>query len=140
MAQHRYVVGFAFTSDRKAVLLIRKTRPRWQAGLLNGVGGHVEEGETFLAAMAREFEEESALVVPEDAWKHVLVVQGADYELHVFGTVTDTVLSAKQTTDEELVLLELTNLWTAEVIPNLRWMIPLCLDGRVSCPFRIVEG
>ena len=40
----RMVVGFAFTEDRRSVILIRKNRPEWQAGRLNGVGGHIEPG------------------------------------------------------------------------------------------------
>jgi hypothetical protein len=36
-----YVVGFAFDTDGR-VALIRKNRPEWQAGRLNGIGGHVE--------------------------------------------------------------------------------------------------
>ena len=37
-----YVCGFLFSPDRKKVLLIRKRRPAWQAGKLNGVGGKVD--------------------------------------------------------------------------------------------------
>ena len=36
-----YVCGLLFSVDRTRVLLIRKRRPAWQAGRLNGVGGKV---------------------------------------------------------------------------------------------------
>ena len=38
MIQH-YACGFLFSQDRTRVVLIRKRRPAWQAGKLNGVGG-----------------------------------------------------------------------------------------------------
>ena len=57
----RYVVGFLLNYDRTQVVLIRKNRPAWQAGHLNGVGGKIEMGETPIEAMTREFEEETGL-------------------------------------------------------------------------------
>lgn len=54
-----YAVGFYFDRSREHVWLIRKARPDWQAGKLNGIGGKVEPGESVLQAMRREFEEEA---------------------------------------------------------------------------------
>jgi hypothetical protein len=34
-----YVVGFLFSPSGAEVVLIRKARPSWQSGLLNGIGG-----------------------------------------------------------------------------------------------------
>ena len=45
-----YVVGLLFSPDRNTVVLINKTKPDWQAGKLNGVGGKIEEGESPLNA------------------------------------------------------------------------------------------
>src|SRR5690349_13991679 len=42
--QQAYALGFLFDGTGR-VVLIRKRRPAWQAGLLNGVGGKVEPGE-----------------------------------------------------------------------------------------------
>ena len=55
----KYVVGFMFDTSLTNVALIRKTKPAWQAGLLNGIGGKVEAGESFDDAMVREFSEEA---------------------------------------------------------------------------------
>lgn len=54
-----YVLGFVFSPDLREVYLIRKNRPEWQRGLLNGIGGKIEQGETDAAAMHREAFEES---------------------------------------------------------------------------------
>ena len=65
-----YACGFLFSLDRQRVLLIRKRRPAWQAGKLNGLGGKIEPGETPDAAARREVLEETGLVVPhvEHLW------------------------------------------------------------------------
>lgn len=54
-----YVLGFCFDTRLVMVLLIRKTRPEWVAGRLNGVGGKVRDGEAPVQAMGREFSEEA---------------------------------------------------------------------------------
>ena len=51
----RYVLGFAFDPRMDRVMLIKKTRPAWQAGRLNGIGGHIEQDELSCEAMRREF-------------------------------------------------------------------------------------
>lgn len=65
-----YVLGFMFNLAESKVLLVWKNRPAWQAGKLNGVGGKIEEGETPIQAMNREFAEETGFVskhyIPEE--------------------------------------------------------------------------
>ena len=63
-----YVLGFAFTKDLKQVALIRKKRPEWQAGKLNGIGGKVNINEVPLLAMVREFQEEACLNTSVLGW------------------------------------------------------------------------
>lgn len=53
------VVGFAFDDKLLNVALIKKKKPEWQKGYLNGVGGKVKDGEGYHEAMTREFEEET---------------------------------------------------------------------------------
>lgn len=59
----QYCCGFLFHPTYNEVLLIEKRRPEWQRGLLNGVGGHVEDGEAPYVAMVREFKEEVGVEV-----------------------------------------------------------------------------
>src|SRR4051812_3192633 len=65
---NQYVCGFAFDLLGRLVL-IRKKRPEWQAGRLNGVGGHQEPGETPEVAMAREFYEETGVGCRAENWR-----------------------------------------------------------------------
>lgn len=123
--------GFLFSRDRSRVLLIRKRRPAWQAGKLNGLGGKIEPGETALQAMRREFREEAGVDLAE--WQHVLTLSGADdagsgrgWAGHFFRAFGD-IDAARAITDEQLETHPTSPL-PGDTIPNLRWIIPLMLD------------
>jgi 8-oxo-dGTP diphosphatase len=129
-----YACGFLFSPDRREVVLIRKRRPAWQAGKLNGVGGKLEPGETPAQAMEREFVEEAAVRV--GGWREVVVLEGRSSQFdpdgwrgHFFAAVADLAQwsEVRSLTDEPVERHPVDRL-PAEVIPNLRWMIPLMLD------------
>ena len=130
-----YVCGFLFSPDRTRVLLIRKRRPAWQAGRLNGVGGKVEPGESVWDAMRREFREEAAVDLAD--WQEVLVLSGADdagsgrgwagHFFRAFGPLD----AVRAMTDEALEVHPARAL-PDDVIPNLRWMIPMLCDDDVA--------
>ena len=125
-----YVAGFLFSPPLigRCVLLIRKARPAWQAGKLNGIGGHIEPGETPINAMEREFYEEAGLTVLN--WRPVAVLTGKQFIVHFFSAWADVEFfdSARAQTDEPLVRLNLSDMWKAPIIPNLRFLLPLALD------------
>ena len=137
-----YVCGFLFSEDRARVLLIRKRRPAWQAGKLNGLGGKVEPGEDAPDAMRREFREEAGVDVA--SWQHVLTLRGADdagsgrgWAGHFFRAFGD-VDAARATTDEPLEVHPAARV-PADTIPNLRWIIPLMLDDEPAAGVYAVE-
>lgn len=127
-----YTVGFAFSPDLSKVVLIRKKRPNWQVGKLNGVGGHVED-ESIRHCMAREFAEETDVFVPTDRWllfrKNIFVE--AKTQVYFFTVVlTDEELSRVKTcTDEEVVILSAFELGLqSDVVYNLSFLIPEALS------------
>ena len=65
-ARQQYTVLFAFNSDKSKIALIKKNRPDWQKGFYNGIGGKVEENETFVQAATREFFEEAGIVIDNE--------------------------------------------------------------------------
>jgi 8-oxo-dGTP pyrophosphatase MutT (NUDIX family) len=79
------VVGFLFSPDYKKVVLIRKNRPAFCAGKLNGPGGHVEPGESPQDAMPREFHEETEKWVRN--WRPVVSMEFPHLIVHFFATV-----------------------------------------------------
>lgn len=130
-----YVVGFLFDESRQRVVLIQKTKPAWQAGRFNGVGGKVEPGETELAAIRREFREETGLDVPQ--WDIFINMKGKDWTVAAFRAFGD-ISSVKTTTEEEVHSFEIEEL-PEKIISNVRWLIPLALNtnGGIKFPVQI---
>jgi len=137
---HRYVVGFAFTEDRDKVLLVQKLRPRWQRGLLNGIGGKVERDEVSIVAMRRECKEETGLIL---IWKcgGVMRGQGKDsqfkfkaqnWECHFYYAYSDAILDFQQLEDEKLGLFNPRLLRFFTTVPNLDFLIPYGLSEDTS--------
>jgi len=135
----RYVVGFLFDGPAKYVALIRKQKPAWQAGKLNGIGGKIEPGETPLQAMEREFAEEAG--VADLRWQATAVIQGGSFELHVFHAFDGRILSAR-TMEDELVEIHPVQvlLGRRDLMPNLMALIALALDDSgITKPVRLMD-
>lgn len=132
----KYVVGFMINEQRTQVALIQKTKPEWQAGLLNGIGGKVESDESISSAMTREFLEETGQLTYRDEW--TIFLKGHDhnstYEVFFFRSVVHQRLldSLKSPTEEIVTIVNISDLDTLPVIPNLKWAIRMCLDNSVA--------
>lgn len=122
----RYVLGFMFDKNQWGVLLIEKKRPKWQDGKFNGIGGKIEPGENSFQAMRREFKEETG--IDYFHWIPVVTMSGEDWEVIVYTCKTNDVHSFKRMEDEEPHYIGLHELKNFDVIPNLDWLIPMCLD------------
>jgi 8-oxo-dGTP diphosphatase len=129
-----YVVGFAFRNNGKEIALIRKNRPEWQQGLLNGVGGKIEPMESCVRAVAREFAEEAGRVVSFEDWR--LFARITDYEQTwaVYFFVTFCVDWTITRTDEEVVWVKVKDVIRGKIptVPNLRWLVPLARDPQLG--------
>lgn len=122
-----YAVGFAISGDTDTpnVLLIEKARPEWQAGKLNGIGGHIEPGETPHQAMRREFKEETGLLI--HSWGHFLTMEFPGAVIWFFRTRVsqDTLDKAESLTDEKVICMNIDAVTRNNIIPNLAWLVPL---------------
>jgi len=136
----KYCLGFIHENYTKNILLIRKNRPSWQAGFLNGVGGKVELGETSKEAMSRETEEETGFQIPIDNWNLFATLQEKDkFKIDVFNIFVDNLSEFEQKTDEKLEIHEWDKLSKElYIIQNLLWLIPLGLYS-LSNKIDIVE-
>ena len=112
--QELYIVGFGFSSDWSRVVAIRKNRPSPIAGLLCGPGGLYEPGvkdKDVFHAMAREFEEETSVKTTADDWRYISNIKGRNGKpVALFWAQSDEFLKAMQTTDEEVFVLNCSDL------------------------------
>lgn len=124
-----YVVGFAFSADRSKVVLIKKNRPAWQAGKLNGVGGKVDPGETTIAAMAREFFEETGVKTLETDWHYFTKIVGQNGDVSCFRLFNDIALTATTSSDEAVMIVD-TKLDDIRRtgLSNVAWLLGIALD------------
>ena len=134
----RFVVGFAFTQkeEDRRVLLVKKNRPEWQRGRLNGIGGKIEMGEFPEAAMARECLEETGLTLD---WERRGLLKGTNldgrpFECHLFYAYSDQILGFRQNEDEILGLFVPEELHALEIVHSLDFLIPFGLS-RDRLPF-----
>ena len=155
-----FVVGFAFTPDPlpyTRVLLIRKLKPAWQAGLLNGVGGKIDQYvqmdsqssrlERPIEAMVREFHEETGVLSAPEEWQLYAVMHNGVHEHQVFCFESrEPALfdNAKTMEAEELVRVPVSSILHPEfwpLIPNLRSKLMLAIDRESwHRPIELVYG
>lgn len=129
LLQQKYSAGFFFDPSGEQVILVKKNRPKWQAGKLNGIGGHIEPGETPLDAMVREFYEETDVQTMHRDWRPFATVGGNGFIVHFFETRSAFPIY-RTVTDEDIGIYRVDQLLRGSyaMIPNLRWLIPLALD------------
>lgn len=142
-----YVVGFLFDEQFLSVTLIRKLRPDWQRGKLNGIGGKMERGETPVQAMVREFKEETSVEIPaEDWWQFAeLCDDSGDWNVFFFMAQRPDLykIGLRNMTDEQIEVVGVFNVRHCRTIPNLQWLIPMAMqriNERQFWPYMITQG
>ena len=130
----KYVVGLMFSPNLEKVALIRKRRPTWQIGKLNGIGGHIEGDEAPGLAMAREFEEEAG-GPKTSSWVKVAEMSDSygGYILHVFtakGDIEGTG-GCKSKTEEKSEIWPVRDILMVpeeSVVSSLKWLILMSIN------------
>lgn len=122
-----YVVGFAFTEAKNLVLLINKDHPEWQRGLLNGVGGKIEEGETAIQAMHRECNEEVGLKLN---WRSGGMMHGVNndkrpFRCWFFYAYDNRVMNHTQRESEYPALYRTDIIHNLKTIANVQYLVPI---------------
>lgn len=120
-----YVVGFLFRNGGDEVALIRKQKPAWQKGLLNGVGGKIEFDEHPLTAMIREFEEEAGPYIIN--WR-CFAVMTLKHGNKIYFYTSHEIAEVESRTEEEVSWYPVAHLRQYGVLSNLNWLVPLALD------------
>jgi 8-oxo-dGTP pyrophosphatase MutT (NUDIX family) len=130
----RYVLGFCLTPY--GTVLIRKSKPEWQRGKWNGIGGSIEPGETPLDAMVREFQEEAGTHTTRNDWMELLTLGGdgigdtpKPWQMTVFMTYQDLfVESFPYETDEGLTDIQYG--FPDPMDSTAFWLLWMCIDLR----------
>lgn len=129
------VCGFVFDRWSKRVVLIKKEHPEWMKGLWNGVGGHIEPGETASEAMTREFKEETGVEIAFPAWRHFADLRHRGNVINFLAAFEDC--KPKTMTREVVAWHHLASVQHLPIVPNLKYLIPMALDQ--SCGFADIE-
>lgn len=126
-----YCLGFVFTTmDRSHVVLIRKNKPEWQHGLLNGLGGCIEWKDADAhEAMSREYREEAGVWTHDGHWDRFaeLILANGD-RVHCFAGLDGR--PPQTLTDEKVEIHEVWKILRGDesIVYNLKWLLPLALD------------
>lgn len=136
--RQEYVAGFLHDDD--LVAMVEKNRPEWQAGLLNGIGGKIEQSDLLpVSAMTREFEEETGVYISEREWQHFLTLEGTQSRVYCYAAFdTGGWLSKVRTVeDEEIRLIPFEFLDEYYTVPNVKWIVPLMLQRENYRPITV---
>jgi 8-oxo-dGTP diphosphatase len=129
-----YVAGFMFSEDMQKVALIRKLKPDWQKGLLNGIGGKVEPGESVFEAVIREFKEETSLATMGAEWEYFAHLIGKDFVGEPFDvsffTSKGDLSRLRSVTEEKIEILGINSITflRKDMVENIPWLIGLAID------------
>lgn len=134
-----YVAGFLFNQDMSRVVLIEKCRPEFMKGTWNGVGGKIEDGETSIQALNREFEEETGLNTSDVNWFMICTLFGGGWETDFFYGCSSRINEVQTMTDEIVVTCRVDDVWSLPSLPNLKWLMGLALDRNIRLPLIISE-
>jgi ADP-ribose pyrophosphatase YjhB (NUDIX family) len=126
-----YVIGMLYSESFDRVLLIRKTKPDWQAGNFNFPGGKIEKSESANDAIISRFKEETNLQTLPSDWDLFgeMVSKDREYQVLFFAGVYHP-----DRHGEVISLTEEMCWWTPvyalpkNIITNLKWLIPLGIN------------
>ncbi len=127
-----YVAGFMFSPDFENVILIEKEKPEWQKGKYNAIGGKIEAGETPKAAMVREFYEEAFISTKEEDWRPLCIIGDEKYDVYFFFCSSENWRDHITRETEEVFNVRVDDLHIIrfQLIENLNWLIPMCIDKK----------
>ena len=144
----KYTVGFVFDKDLKRVLLITKNKsPKGlegkMIGLLNGLGGKLEVGETIHQGISREVKEECDLNIPPEKWINYCNLNAKFGYVYCFYAIVDSfthsfkniyksneseVVGDYWLYSEETMDTCHENYTILPHMPNIDWLIPMALN------------
>lgn len=129
MNKIEYVSGFLFNENKNKVVLVIKNRPDFQRGKINAVGGKIEENESPIKAITREFWEETGLYFTN--WEKFCEFERKSCILHFFRGTYSNIDEVKTKTDEKIIVLDLNYIDVFDRLPNFDWVFKMALSEGV---------
>lgn len=148
----QYVLGFAFSRNKRDVLLIKKQKPEWQSGLYNGIGGKINEpNEAPIDAMKREFKEETGIFISQRTfmettgtpsfygWEQFATIYVNEHTVHCFRAYTNLIYQCTTNEIEEVSIHKVDKALNYNaMIQNLKVLIPMALDESfIHCEIKL---
>lgn len=127
-----WVCGFLFSVTHHEInvaLLEKRHGPPFLLGKLNGIGGKIELNELRHVAMVREFQEEAGVIIPR--WEKFCTLRVRSYGVvHMFkaNATPEQAAQVAAQEDEPIMWLDVRKLPYYNIVPNLRWLVPLAQD------------
>jgi 8-oxo-dGTP diphosphatase len=116
------------------VVVIRKNRPAWQAGRINFPGGKIEPNESPLEAAVREMAEETGVALTMDQLRPVgLMAKDGAFAIFAFAAESDDFSRVQSLTDEEVSLLDVSELSSPQCLDSLAWLYDRAFNGHSAC-------
>ena len=113
-----YTLGFLFAEDKTRCLMVQKKKPKFMAGLWNGIGGSLNPDESEIVGMCREADEETKLDV---VWVPYAVIHRPQAKIHCFWSSVGKMMKVPKTNDvgEQLDWLNWSQFRCFETVPML---------------------
>jgi 8-oxo-dGTP diphosphatase len=162
----KYVLCVAVDKEHKNVVLIEKLKPDFQKGKYNCPGGKIDEvdyprgvshktpikmveQDAAQCSAHREFLEECGINGEfYTDWEHIITLYSGDenlktyqrdtWEMFIMFNDKMDITQAKSIEAEQVKVFPIDEL-PPNIMPNLKWVIPLCLDGKFKEVIEIKE-
>lgn len=130
---NNYVCGYIFNEIKDKVILVLKDRPDWQKGLLNCVGGSIEDADiTPRHAMVRECLEETGISTGLMDWRKFAFVENTKktYKLFCFTLIVPSKTDIRPGFNETEIVSwhNIPALSYARLVPKTKALIEMALD------------
>jgi 8-oxo-dGTP diphosphatase len=139
-----YVVGLDMDLVHNRIALIHKAPGRINGDLLNGPGGEIRPGESPEGAMAREYFEETGVLVID--WTHFASRRfpTTDVTVYFFYHIGQTCFQVSTQTEEYVAHYRMDILQQEPhlIVPDLDWLVPMAKSHYLRSmlkAFRIVD-
>lgn len=113
----RYVSGLTVDKDFSQAVLVRKNRPSFLEGRLCPPGGHVENGESYDEAVAREDGEETGNQTAPEDWTLYAICRGPGWEMYCYYRIADILTAIPDLTDEVVGIYSIASVMLAAATP-----------------------